>query len=156
MDQLDHWATRVVTALQDGAYDELTAALIALPASAEAAALLAVLRAGQRSGLAPAVAGVPVAATPLVAVPVAATPVDPSLVLVPNSPPARLLRAIGAFPGRAGGELREVTLLDEDGFAAAARHLLDAGLVSSTRFDKPDCWTRTNRGSQAARLLDQA
>ena len=146
MDQLDHWAARVVTALQDGAYDELTAALTALPASAEAAALLAVLRAG----LAPAAAAVPVAAPP-----VAAVPVDASLVLVPNSPPARLLRAIGAFPGRAGGELREVTLLDEDGFAAAARHLLDAGLVSSTRFDKPDCWTRTNRGSQAARLLDQ-
>ena len=146
MDQLDHWATRVVTALQDGAYDELTAALTALPPSAEAAALLAVLRAGQRPGLASAVAGVPVAGVP----------VDTSLVLVPNSPLARLLRAIGAFPGRAGGELREVTLLDEDGFAAAARHLLDAGLVSSTRFDKPDCWTRTNRGSQAARLLDQA
>lgn len=65
----------------------------------------------------------------------------------------RLLRAVGAFPGSSAQDLRDVTLLDGPAFAAASRQLLDGGLVESTRFDVPDCWSRTARGAAVARSL---
>ena len=65
----------------------------------------------------------------------------------------RLLRAVGAFPGSSAQELRDVTLLDGRSFAAASRELLDGGLVEQTRFDVPDCWSRTARGAAVARSL---
>ena len=118
--------------MQTGAYEGIIRGLAGLPPCAEVTALLSVVYAGQQSK-----APVP----------------DPDLVLEDGSPEARLLRAIGAFPGREASELRGLTLLDEAAFSAAARQLLEGGLVTSTRFDKPDCWTRTTRGAQAARLL---
>ena len=63
----------------------------------------------------------------------------------------RLLRAVAAFPGSSAQDLRDVTLLDRDGFAAASRELLDHDLVASTRFDVPDCWTRTAAGAALLR-----
>ncbi len=127
MEDLGQWAERVAIALQDGAYDEVAAALSALLPSPETTALLAVVRAGQSRAAVPRLGG--------------------------GSPAARLLRAVGAFPGRNAAELRDVTRLDPEGFGAASRELLAAGLLTSTRFDKPDCWTRTARGTAAARLL---
>ena len=132
MEELESWAARVVTAVRTGAYDPLIRGLAGLPPCAEVTALLSVVHAGQQAS---------------------ASATDPELVLEPGSPAARLLRAIGAFPGREAGELRGLTLLDEPAYAAAARQLTEAGLVTSTRFEKPDCWTRTTRGAQAARLL---
>ena len=132
MDELESWAARVVTAVQTGVYEPTVRGLAGLPPCAEVTALLSVVHAGQQSNAAAA---------------------DPDLALEPGSPAARLLRAIGAFPGREASELRGLTLLDDAAFAATARQLLEGGLVTSTRFDKPDCWTRTTRGAQAARLL---
>ena len=134
MDELESWAARVVTAVRTGAYEELIRGLAGLAPGPEVTALLSVVAAGQRS-------------TGPVNEP------EPDLVLAPDSPAARLLRAIGAFPGRPASELRGLTLLDEPDFAVTARILIDTGLVTSTRFEKPDCWTRTTRGAQAARLL---
>ena len=37
---------------------------------------------------------------------------------------------------------------------AAARVLLDDALVTSSRFERTDCWSRTARGASALRLLD--
>ena len=132
MEELGSWAVRVVTAVRTGAYEPVVRGLAGLPPCAEVTALLSVVHAGQQAS---------------------APPVDASLVLEPGSPAARLLRAIGAFPGREASELQGLTLLDEAAYGAAARQLTDAGLVTSTRFDKPDCWTRTTRGAQVARLL---
>lgn len=88
---------------------------------------------------------------------------DPSLLavveaarqrLVPELSPSarRLLRKIGAFPGRSAAELREVAAIDGD-FGAASSELLAAGLVESSRFEVADCWVRTARGTAVSRSL---
>ena len=87
---------------------------------------------------------------------------DPSLLAVVRAAQARLrpeltdeawrlLRAVAAFPGSSGQDLRDVTLLDARAFAAASALLLSHGLVESTRFDVPDCWTRTAKGAALLR-----
>jgi DNA-binding MarR family transcriptional regulator len=63
----------------------------------------------------------------------------------------RLLRAVAAFPGSGAQDLRDVTLLDAASFATASRELLAHGLVASTRFDVPDCWSRTAAGAALLR-----
>ena len=68
----------------------------------------------------------------------------------PGSPAAHLLLAISGHPGLARAELEELTGLD---VAAAGRQLVDAGLVTSSRFDRPDCWSRTAAGARAAAEL---
>ena len=72
--------------------------------------------------------------------------------LDPDGDPARLLAAISGHPGLSAAELAERTGLGER-FAAAARPLLTAGLVTSSRFARSDCWSRTARGASALGLL---
>ena len=72
--------------------------------------------------------------------------------LDPDGGPARLLRAVAGHPGLSAAELAERTGLGER-FAAAARPLLTDGLVTSSRFARSDCWSRTARGASALGLL---
>ena len=72
--------------------------------------------------------------------------------LDPDGDPARLLAAISGHPGLSAAELAERTGLGER-FAAAARPLLADGLVTSSRFARSDCWSRTARGASALGLL---
>jgi len=70
--------------------------------------------------------------------------------LEPGSPGARLLLAISGHPGLSAAELRHLTGLD---VAAVGRGLLDAGLVTSSRFARGDCWVRTGSGARAVAAL---
>lgn len=73
--------------------------------------------------------------------------------LNPGSHAARLLRVIGGHPGLCAAELAALSGLGP-GFAAAGRELLEAGLVTSERFERTDCWSRTARGTQVAATID--
>lgn len=65
------------------------------------------------------------------------------------SPGARaLLRRISAQPGSAAADLG-----GPEDFAVASAELLEHGLVTSVRFELPDCWTRTARGAEVLRAL---
>lgn len=62
-----------------------------------------------------------------------------------------LLRAVSRFPGLSRAELAERTGLDAPALADAARDLLDRGLVTSQRFGRTDCWSRTAAGAALLR-----
>jgi len=68
----------------------------------------------------------------------------------PGSPGATLLLAVSGRPGLSAAELAALTGLD---VAAVGRQLVDAGLVTSSRFTRQDCWTRTARGAEFASTL---
>lgn len=70
--------------------------------------------------------------------------------LEPGSPAARLLLAIAGHPGLSAAELHALTGLD---VGAAGQELVDAALVTSSRFSRSDCWVRTTAGAAAAALL---
>ncbi len=70
--------------------------------------------------------------------------------LEPGSPAAVLLLAISGHPGLSAAELAAVTGLD---VTCPGRELLDAGLVTSSRFERSDCWARTASGAQEAARL---
>ena len=74
----------------------------------------------------------------------------PSDRLEPGSPAAALLLAVSGHPGLSAAELGELTGVD---VAAAGRELLAAGLVTSTRFSRSDCWVRTSAGAAALATL---
>lgn len=79
---------------------------------------------------------------------------DPSLPAGAVSLPSGavvLLRAVSGRPGLSAVELRELV-----GDAAdAAGLLLERGLVTSRRFDRTDCWSRTALGAQVLRGLER-
>ena len=60
----------------------------------------------------------------------------------------RVLRTVSGHPGLTGAELGERL---GAAFATAAPRLLERGLVTSTRFERTDCWTRTARGAAVLR-----
>ena len=60
----------------------------------------------------------------------------------------RLLRTVSGHPGLTAAELAERL---GPAFSAAAPRLLERGLVTSTRFERTDCWTRTARGAAVLR-----
>lgn len=66
-----------------------------------------------------------------------------------SAPEAELLRLIGARPGLNRAEL---TRLFPD-FGTTAATLLEKELVSSTRFGRSDCWSRTSEGAAILRAL---
>lgn len=70
--------------------------------------------------------------------------------LEPGSAAAVLLLAISGHPGLSAAELAERTGLD---VARPGRQLLDVGLVTSSRFERSDCWARTTSGAQEAARL---
>ena len=70
-------------------------------------------------------------------------------VVVAGTPEADLLLAVSGRPGLSAAELRELV----PAFGTAATVLLADGLVTSTRFERADCWTRTARGALALRDL---
>ena len=72
--------------------------------------------------------------------------------LDPDGDEARLLTAVSGRPGLAAAELAALTGLGAR-FAAAARALVEDGLVTSSRFERTDCWSRTARGAQALAVL---
>ena len=74
----------------------------------------------------------------------------PGPTLLPGSLAARLLAAIGGHPGRSAAELSELTGLDA---RAVGRELLEAGLVTASRFERSDCWSRTAAGATVAATL---
>lgn len=69
----------------------------------------------------------------------------------PGTPEAALLQAVAGHPGLSLAELRDVAGLAD--VRAAADTLLRAGLVSDRRFERADCWSRTEAGAQALRRL---
>ena len=72
--------------------------------------------------------------------------------LDPAGDAARLLLAVSGHPGRTAAKLAELSGLG-DRCAAAAGDLVARGLVTPSRFDRPDCWARTAQGARAVRLL---
>ena len=58
-------------------------------------------------------------------------------------------------PGLSAAELQELTGLGER-FGPASRALLEDGLVTSSRFERGDCWARTARGASALALLRES
>ncbi|MCW2620505.1 MAG: hypothetical protein JWL64_107 [Frankiales bacterium] len=70
--------------------------------------------------------------------------------LDPDGPEAAALRAVSGHPGLSAAELGGLV----DGFAAVSGTLLDLGLVSSSRFERHDCWSRTTRGAALLRAWD--
>jgi hypothetical protein len=70
---------------------------------------------------------------------------DPSTAPLPDGA-LRLLRAIAGHPGLSRAELAELV-----GDAGPADLLLERGLVTSRRFDRTDCWSRTPRGAELLR-----
>ncbi len=70
--------------------------------------------------------------------------------LEPGSPAAVLLLAVSGHPGLSAAELRELTGVD---VADAGPPLVAAGLVTSSRFSRTDCWVRTAAGARAAARL---
>jgi len=75
--------------------------------------------------------------------------------LDPEGDAARLLVAVSGHPGLSAEELARLTGLGER-CAAAGKALLEDGLVTSTRFARTDCWSRTARGASALALLREA
>lgn len=63
---------------------------------------------------------------------------------------AQLLLAISGHPGLSAAELEELTGRPT---SAPGRELLAAGLVTSARFERTDCWSRTAAGARAVALL---
>ena len=55
------------------------------------------------------------------------------------------LRAVSGHPGLSAAELTDLV---GPGFPSASARLLERGLVTSTRFERADCWSRTARGAQ--------
>ena len=70
----------------------------------------------------------------------------------PGSPAARLLLVVSGHPGLSASELAELSGLGGQ-FAAASRELLATGLVTSTRFERSDCWSRTPAGAREVAAL---
>ena len=68
-----------------------------------------------------------------------------------GSDAARLLLAVSGHPGLSLAEVAEFAGVAAP--AAAARTLLDDGLVVDRRFERGDVWARTARGAQAVRVL---
>ncbi|MCU1693156.1 MAG: hypothetical protein JWM64_2247 [Frankiales bacterium] len=60
-----------------------------------------------------------------------------------------LLRAVSGRPGLSRAELQELV----GNAVGAADLLLERGLVTSRRFDRTDCWTRTSAGAALLRAL---
>ena len=71
---------------------------------------------------------------------------------LPEGDAARLLLAVSRHPGLSAAELQELTGLD---VAEVGRVLERSGLVTSTRFTRQDCWTRTAAGARAAAQLQE-
>lgn len=69
----------------------------------------------------------------------------------PGAEALRLLRAVSRFPGLTRAELAEPSGLAQPELRAAADELLAKGLVTSTRFERSDCWSRTAAGAAALR-----
>ena len=61
-----------------------------------------------------------------------------------------VLRAVSGHPGLSAAEL---TALVGPVFASASARLLERGLVTSTRFTRADCWSRTARGAEVLTRL---
>ncbi len=70
--------------------------------------------------------------------------------LTAGSPEAVLLLAVASHPGLSAAELADLTGLDA---APLAARLEAAGLVTGTRFGRPDVWSRTAAGAERARSL---
>ena len=75
--------------------------------------------------------------------------------LDPAGDAARLLLAVSGRPGLSAAELASLTGLG-DRFSVASQALLEDGLVSPSRFERGDCWSRTARGASALALLREA
>jgi hypothetical protein len=76
--------------------------------------------------------------------------------LEPGSAAARLLLAVSGHPGLSAAELAALPELAGVDTGRAGARLLAAGLVTSTRFSRADCWTRTAAGAQAVAALRSA
>ena len=68
----------------------------------------------------------------------------PTARLDAGSPGARLLLAVSGHPGLTAEALTALSGVDA---AAVGRELLAAGLVTSSRFERNDCWSRTAAGA---------
>ncbi|MCW2777579.1 MAG: hypothetical protein JWN17_1304 [Frankiales bacterium] len=71
---------------------------------------------------------------------------EPDADVLPDAA-VRLLRAVAGHPGSSRAELRELTGDDAD----TAELLLERGLVTSRRFERTDCWSRTPLGAELLR-----
>ena len=61
-----------------------------------------------------------------------------------------VLRAVSGHPGLSAAALTDLV---GSVFASTSRRLLELGLVTSTRFGRADCWSRTAHGAQVLARL---
>jgi hypothetical protein len=116
------------------------------PAEQLAAALLADDPLAELAGVRPVVAH----DASLLAVLVAAERRLGGVGLDPHGAEAAALRAVSGHPGLSAAELEDLV----SGFRGVSTVLLELGLVSSTRFERSDCWSRTTRGAAVLRAWD--